>query len=181
MRHAKIKSDGTFRVADRPASVKPTTYRVVMPGTKKRSTGYSAEMRVAVYRWHYLSDLDRVDSSGSIEAGDAVSINGTVYKKSLNAWAGWQDAWVEYNLSRKCSTLKGTMGLSDESATGALGEIEILGDGNSIFDRTFPLGESETRSLTVSNVLRLRIEFTPLSDDDDADGAVGKPQVLCRF
>ena len=180
-RRATISSDGTFKVSDRPTSLKPRWYRVVKPATSSHASGTSGEVRVDVYRWHYVSDLDYHENEW-VDYGYTQNINGTAYKKSLAADDGYGTNWIEYNVNRKCIKLRAVYGLDDDSDTGAYGQIEVLGDGNSLYSHNFNLGQSEKKTLDVSNVLRLRLEFTALNDDDYYSyGAAGSPRILCAY
>lgn len=175
-RTATITSTGTFRVGDRPSTLRARWYRIKKPASSTRGAGYSSAFKVLVFKWHYLYDLDEVDSDW-FYSKDTLNINGNAYKKSL---VSDETGYIEYNLNRKCKTLTATLGLSDESQSGAQANLEILGDGNSLWGRTFSLGESAPVKLTTTNVLRLRIESTDLNNQEEY-AAVGSPRVLCRF
>lgn len=175
---AKIASGGSYTVSDRPEVTKKLTYRVVKPASDGHTAGVSASMTVTVYQWHYLTDLD-YGAGRDVGEYDTVTINGNIYKKSLRATSGSYPGFLEYDVRRRCTTLTGVVGLSDFSSSDGSGEIELLADGNSIYDHTFTFGTDESVSLDISNALRLRFEFTPLVHN--AYGAWGKPRILCAF
>ena len=179
-RTATIASDGTFRISDRPTSLKPRWYRVKKAASGSIAAGYSSSTKVLVYKWHYLTDLDYVDKR-YVDKVDSTSINGEVYKKTVRGYFYDDPGFIEYNLSRKCSTLRGVYGIEDSARTGASLDIEVLGDGNSLYQRTFQLGVSEAKSLNVSNFLRIRFEYTRVAQNEGGRIAIGSPRVLCRF
>ncbi|GAA1940784.1 hypothetical protein [Nocardioides marmoribigeumensis] len=181
-RTATIANDGTFRVTDRPSSLKPRYYRVRKPASSTIGAGVSPTSKVLIYKWHYLTDLSSVDDN-DMDTEVTVTINGDAYRKSM--YADWlyldgDASFIEWNLSRKCSRMVGTFGLSDDSETGSRANIEVSGDGNTLYSRDFDLGVSERRTLAVGNVLRVRFEFTALAYPD-VYPAVGSARVLCRF
>lgn len=177
-----IASDGTFTLRDTASSLKTRWYRVWKPAASGHAGDVSDTMRVTVWRWHYLTDLEGKyvgRSSGWVDYGVTVAIDGNTYKKSIE-YTAYNEGWIEYNLSRKCKTVRATYGLTDDSSSGAQGNVEVLGDGTSKYVRTFDLGQHETKSLGTRNVLRLRIEYAQFSEVD-AYPATGSPRVLCRF
>ena len=47
------------------------------------------------------------------------------------------------------------------------------------YDRTFGLGESEAKSIDVSDVYRLRIDFAQVADTPVTEPGIGAGRVLC--
>ena len=178
----RIAADGTFKLIDSPDRLKVRWYRVLKPKSGQRAGDATSATKVTVWRWHYLTDLDDWPTYENVEY-DTVTIDGGSYKKSLLTSFGNDDAMVEFNLSRKCRTMVATYGLADTSATGAVGDVEVLGDGGTLYRHKFALGDHERSVVDTRGVLRVRFEFTQVNPDErlSTHGAVGSPRVLCRF
>lgn len=180
LRHVKVGTGHTFKYAARPSTPGAATYRACAPADKSHLAGCSSSVTVQIYKWHYLTDLNEIDGE-SVYTGTS-NINGSTYTKSLHdGYPGYGTTWIEYNVNRKCSTLTGTYGLSDNSATGSVSQIELLADGNSLYKRAFSLGQSEQVTTKLSGYLRIRFEIVKASRPYYAYGAVGSPKVLCQF
>jgi hypothetical protein len=192
LRRARISDKGTYTVRHRPTSVRTHWYRIVKPRAGTRhARGVTPPVRVQVYQWHYLTDQDLVDihyySGGAVD--ESVDINGITYRKSLASpvWLDNDPAWFEYNLSRKCTNLRATYGLSDQALTGDQVEVSVITDGARVYNRVFPLGESESPTLNVRGVLRVRFQMDYISTGNTngtnraGPGAVGAPMALCRY
>lgn len=89
---------------------------------------------------------------------------------------------VEYNLARKCSRFKVTIGLADDSGTEAVADLKITADGRKLWARSVKFGDRPTSAnLKVSGVLRLTISGTYNMGDDSVSGPViGMPEVMCN-
>lgn len=176
----KLSKSSTYKMVVNPSKVGNVKYRVCKGAYKKTKVGCSTEFTVRVSQWRYLYDLDAVDYD-DIYGEDPLTINGRTFKKSLVSEYYSGTFFREYNLSRKCTSLRLTGGIADDSESGAAGQLEILTDGNSRYDQTFALGESSPIEIDVSNALRVRFETT--TDDDDINEYVGmgSPQAYCSF
>ncbi len=175
----KLSKTSTYRMVLNPSKVGNVKFRVCKAAYKKIKAGCSAEVIVQVSQWRYLYDMDEVDYD-SFDWEDPLDINGTTYKKSLSSGDTGTN-FVEYNLSRKCTSLRLTGGIADLSETGAAGLLEILTDGNSRYSQTFALGQSTPITLDVSNTLRVRFEATTDSDGIEEYVGFGSPQAYCSF
>lgn len=179
LKTARAKANGTFAVSDLPANTKTRWYRAVRPATKTRKAGASPAMVVEVYKWSYLTEREAHDDRGFWV--ETVDINGGTYPKSVTGGTNWDEPYIEYNLSRRCTRLRTVVGLSDKSTTGATAIVELLGDGNQLFTRSFGVGESQVLTLDVSRVLRLRLNHTRTSESGTYPySSLGSPRVLCR-
>lgn len=177
----KVRADGTFRLVDRPDSMKARWYRVYKPASTKRSAGASSAMRVTVYRWLYLTDLwEQHHADDWARVDTSLSINGKSYANSMAAMNGYVDGWVEYNLDRKCTTLRATFGLSDESESGVTGNVSVQSDGTLMYEKSFGLGQSEVADVPIRGGLRIRLDFVHASQGESFPAA-GAAKVLCRF
>jgi hypothetical protein len=176
---AKVKANGTFKVVDKPTKSFVHSYRVVMPASGRHAKGVSQTVKVTVYSW---SELDSHDTNNSRQMSyGTVNINGTSYDDSV-----WQNrsggGSVEFNVNHKCVKLRGTFGLSDNSTIGGQGEVAIQSDLAPIYDKTFDLSESQTRTFALDPApLKVRLEATSTSTTPGVFGlgAFGDPEVLC--
>lgn len=174
-----LDADGAFEVAFKPTRTGDRKIRICKAAGTKIGAGCSATQVIGVYQWGYLTDRDYVDRD-SIYTEDPMSINGTMFKKSLGSDGYSGTTFIEYNLSRRCTELRATVGIGDESETGANGLAEILVDGTSKYRKQFSLGQSAPVSIDVTDGLRVRLEGTTDSDGLDEYIGFGSPQVLCK-
>lgn len=154
-----------------------TQYRVCKDGDLTGARGCSKAQLVSVYRWHYLYDLDYVDSDG-VYGEDGLFINGTSYKKSLYMYT---PSYREYNVNRKCAVLQATLGADDRNTTGSVVNAEILTDGTSQLSRNYGVGQSESVTVSLVNALRVRLEGADVVDEGTDYVGVGSPKVYCKF
>lgn len=105
----------------------------------------------------YLADMDPVENYAS--RGMAV-INGTSYIHSiaLDNNSATRDSSVQYDLGRKWQQFDATVGLTDDSPAGQQIQFQIFADGTKVFDRLIDFGSSVSVRLSVSGVLRLKLE-----------------------
>lgn len=174
---AKISASSTYTSTYRPTNAARHVLRVCVPPKGKRAAGCSPTFVVTVSRWQYLYEMDSVDYS-DVYRTDPLMINGRSYKKSFitNTYRT-STSFIEFNLSRRCSQLKMSLGVTDSSRTGATAQFEALADGNQLLTRTYELGQSENVVLDVRNVLRVRLEGTSTAEGGRI--GIGSPQVLC--
>ncbi|CAN5284936.1 hypothetical protein BH09ACT12_BH09ACT12_25950 [soil metagenome] len=175
---ATLTKKSKYKLDFRPDRTGRTSYRVCKGATRKASTGCSEIQRAVAYQWKNLYDMDYVDRD-DIYGEDPATINGRTFKKSLVSDDYPGTSFIEYNLSRKCTQFRTTGGIEDNSETGANGNLEIFGDGNSVYSQDFSLGESSPISLSMDDVLRIRIETTTDNDGIDESVALGTPQAFC--
>lgn len=83
-----------------------------------------------------------------------------------------QPAYIEYDLSRASTRLRGVVGLSDDAPSGSLLRVEVTGDGWPVFVADVSLGRPTTLDADVTDVLRLRIQVTDLSQTPTTAEAV---------
>ncbi len=119
------------------------------------------------------SAVDSLTSKGTLP------INGDDYAHTLFAATTSSAGFTEFTLGRDCATFEGTFGLSDRTETGGRATLQVRSDGALAYDRTFGLGESEAKSIDVSDVYRLRIDFAQVADTPVTEPAIGAGRVLC--
>jgi len=122
----------------------------------------------------FIADLSTVATANQ------VSINartfGTAFVTTCLGCGG--QTGVEINLERQFTTFTARLGVTDTSASNKPMQIEVIGDGRILAQKTVAIGTSYDVELPVQNVLRLRILFDPPTNaDGNLTGAVGDPTV----
>lgn len=174
---AKVQGDGSYKYVDKPKTRVDRAYRVLKPASGATTKGISKERDVEVYGWEWL-DARTPSASKDVLEIFSMPINGEDYLHTLYSATTTPSAFVEYTLGRKCLLLDATFGLSDRTATGGAGRIQVHADGVSLYDHSFPLGESSPQSLDVDDVYRVRIDFAQLNGTQPEPSA-GAAKVLC--
>jgi hypothetical protein len=176
---AKVSGTGTYKLVDKPTRSFVHSYRVVMPASGHYAKGVSETVKVTVYAWSNLDAHEWVNDAG-MDMG-TVNMNGKTYADSL--WQRWASgSSIEFNVNHVCVKLRGTFGLSDDSTTGGQGEVSVQSDGTPVYSKTFDVGQSETKTLTLDPApLKVRLEAhnTSTATGVEGIGAFGSPQVLC--
>jgi hypothetical protein len=105
-----------------------------------------------------------------------VSVNGefyahSVYDSGCNGSGVYEDEddeihYVEYNLGRDWKRFKAAIGLKDNSDPGMHVLMEVYRDGQLAFSKVMTFGEITKVSVSVNNVLRLRLEIRAVDDGD---------------
>lgn len=175
----RLDARRAFRIVDTVSSAKSRSYRILAPGDASHRAGRSAELPVVIWSWRDLATFKAVsrDATGTV---DNLAINGTSYPNSLVAQYGTSGR-IEFNLSRKCRSIRTQFGMADHSATGATGSAALHTDGNEVafYSNTFGLGESAYVYGPMTGVFRLAFEWsTP--NERGSYPALGEPRVLCR-
>lgn len=168
-------------------------YRLTTPGTnrlrvyKAADRGYTAgvsnTLNVAVYRWRYLTSVKPVDYEVWYRYGP-LQMNGVTYAKTviLEFTSYWSDAYIEYNLSRRCTQLATAVGQSDTDRTAGMFAVEASGDSALLWSGTVTLGQIRAVSIPIKGYLRLRLDATNTSaSDSDKDLGFGNARILCSF
>jgi hypothetical protein len=175
----KISGTGKYSLSDKPAANTQHSYRVVMAAAGNHAKGVSKTVKVTVYEWTSLSDLDPVNEAG-MDFG-SVDINGTTYNGSVfSRWSG-TTASIEFNLDHQCDKVRSTFGISDDSTTGGQAEVGVLADGISVYDHIFDLGQSEKKTRALDSPLKIKLLATDTSTGPDTEGygAFGSAQAHC--
>ena len=124
----------------------------------------SGATSVTVYGWYYFYDGPLDPVSGGMESQSFVTMNATLYSKSVAMEPYWSIgdnfASAELNLVASCKRFATTLGISDERL-GHLSRLQPHDEGRQRHaadqDRD-PVRRPETITLTSTNVLRLRFE-----------------------
>jgi hypothetical protein len=87
-------------------------------------------------------------------------------------------AFAEYTLGHHATVLDTTFGLSDRTETGGKAAIQLRADGQSVYLRTFDLGQSDHQVIDVTDVYRIRLDFAQVADTPVTEPAAGAAKVL---
>jgi hypothetical protein len=174
---AKVKSNGTYVLKDKPSTPGAREYRVLKPGSRGISKGYSKPVEVQVYRWEKL--INRA-SGPSVNLGPAgVMIGAEYYGQSLATATSGTPSSIEYTLGRKCTDLRATYALTDSSATGSSGAVTVSADGAVLAAHPLAVGTIiADEVLDVTDVFRLKLDLSTTATPA-AVAAVATPEVLC--
>ncbi len=114
----------------------------------------------------YLADSAPVQKENvSFDSGQG-NLSGTVYTRSLLMGPAYADPGaVEYDLARKYSRLKASVGVTDSAKSTTQFKVEIFLDGAEVFDQTVKLGAVVPVDIDVTHVLRLRIQVTQVDSN----------------
>jgi hypothetical protein len=124
----------------------------------------------------YIEDLSYTADSDPYDNRDVAHINGKSYSHSQAAqfcFGSHERKWG-YTLERSYAHLRGTVGLSDNSAAGAVVKFEIFADGRSVFAKEMRRGEAVAIDLPVGNILTVTLVSTLLSDEGGCGGATAE-------
>ena len=188
---ARLKTGkrGGFRYVDVPNAVGVRHYRVVVPRTATTKQRISKPVKVTVYRWQSLTQVNQRASSVTAVVGK-VLINGTTYG-TTSGFVGDTDAFqkgfVDWNLNRSCRQFRARVGNSDDSDSRAVANISLVGDGKAVYAKSFGLTQSEWVTIDLTGVFRFGFHWTSTNPDgtpEDQRGAAAAlagPQILCAF
>jgi hypothetical protein len=124
----------------------------------------------------YIEDLPYTADSDPYDNRDVAHINGKSYSHSQAAqfcFGSHERKWG-YTLERSYAHLRATVGLSDNSAAGAVVKFEIFADGRSVFAKEMQRGEAVAIDLPVGNILTVTLVSTLLSDEGSCGGATAE-------
>ncbi len=173
-----VKASGAYKFVEKPGTSLDRVYRVVKAGDAVATADKSRERALSVTKWQWITTLTPSAMENFLGNG-TVPINGDDYAHTLFAYSTESAGFTEFTLGRDCVTLEGTFGLSDRTETGGRATLQVRSDGVLAYDRTFGLGESEAKSIDVSNVYRLRIDFAQVPETPATEPSVGSGRVLC--
>lgn len=178
---AKIKKNGTYKLTDKPSTPGPREYRVLKPGSKGIKKGFSKTLAVEVYRWEKLAYRTAGPNTNVTPGG--VNIGAQYYGASLFTSAANTASTIEYTLGRKCTQLRATYALTDESATGATGAVTVTADGTAVANHPLAVGTIVADEVVdITDAFRLKIDAVataPATAPTAATAAVATPEVLC--
>jgi NPCBM/NEW2 domain len=173
-----IKASGAYKFVEKPGTSLDRVYRVVKASDAVATADKSRERALSVTKWQWITSL--APSAVEAFAGNGtVPINGDDYAHTLFAYSTESVGFTEFTLGRDCLTLEATFGLSDRTETGGRAILQVRNDGVLAYDRNFGLGESEAKTIDVSDVYRLRIDFAQVPETPATEPSVGAGRILC--
>jgi hypothetical protein len=173
-----VKASGAYKFVEKPGTRLDRVYRVVKASDAVATADKSRERALSVTKWEWITNM--VPSAVEAFVGKGtLPINGDDYAHTLFAYSTESVGFTEFTLGRDCLTLEATFGLSDRTETGGRAALTVRNDGVLVYDRTFGLGESDAKSIDVSNVYRLRFDFAQVADTPPTEPSVGAGRVLC--
>lgn len=185
---ARLTRTSRYVLKDRPSRPGVRHYRVLKPASDGIRADRSDILRVDVWAWERLTDLQPWASCG-VQPVSTVRIGGKEYPDSLvfdgQAGGCLPLPYIDYDVGGTCRTLRATYGFVDAApVAGAVGMASVSGDNRllemyRIIDggRTF-----EDQELDITGVQRLRFGLGSLNSDPATpvkSVAVGTPEVLC--
>ena len=174
---AKVEKNSTYRFSFTPTTRQDRAYRVVKPGDDHAKADTSRERTLQAIGWVWLSSLtpSRTQDVATITT---MPINGEGYGHTLYTGVDTTTGFVEYTLGRHAYKLQATYGLSDRTETGGRGTIAVTTDGVPSFSQTFDLGQSVLQTTNVTDVYRIRIDFSQIADTPVTEPSAGAARVL---
>jgi hypothetical protein len=171
-------SEYSFTVTPIASGVKYYRVLKLRAGTIGRAT--SPVKRLNATRWFDLDTLQFSQFDGFTL--NTVTINGTQFSESIYATllVRGDSATAVADLQRRCTAVKGTLGLADSSDPSSSAQITLGTDRTIQLDPTFAPGESQTFRLHVTGVSHLEVQVDNLADKT-AYPALGNPEALCAL
>ncbi|NPD03417.1 hypothetical protein HN031_01810 [Nocardioides sp. zg-1308] len=174
---AKIKQNGTYVLKDDPSTAGTRQYRVLKPASNGFAKGFSETLDVTVYRWQKLGFRTPGPSVNITPRG--VTIGAEYFTASLATTTSGAPSSVEYTLGRKCTEMRATFALTDDSATGSSGAVTVSGDGAVLAAHALSVGVVVAdQVIDIEDVFRLKLDLST-SVAPAAVAAVATPEVLC--
>ena len=174
--NAKVKSNGTYKLTDKPSTPGARQYRVLKPGSNGLAKGFSTPVDVQVYRWEKLAYRTPVATNFT---SSGATIGTEYFGQSLTTVTPGTAATTEYTLGRKCTALRATYALTDQSATGSSGAITVTADGKQVAAHSLAVGTIVAdEELDLTGVFRLKLDASTTATPA-ATAAVATPEVLC--
>jgi hypothetical protein len=183
---ATVTAKSTFSVSARATQGGKQQYRVRLAASPGITSVNSSAISFSVYAWYNLADLPKVGSSRFGVLG-TTAIAGVNYVSSVgniaNFW--WDnDPYGEWNLSYRCTKLRATLGLSDDSASGSSVLFSAYADSVETAFSAMSIGQARTIEVDVRSAFRLKIVDHFIagpsgSGPAESYGVWGNARVLC--
>ena len=174
---AKVKKNGTYTFSFTPTTRQDRAYRVIKPADDHATGDTSRERTLQTIGWVWLSSLTP-SAAESVATITTMPIDGESYGHTLYTGVDTTAGFVEYTLGRHAYKVQATYGLSDRTETGGRGTISVTTDGVPSFSQTFDLGQSVLQTTNVTDVYRIRIDFSQIADTPVTEPSAGAARVL---
>ncbi|WP_110181938.1 hypothetical protein [Nocardioides solisilvae] len=172
---AKVRANGRFVLKDEPSAPGTRYYRIRKSPGKGVKLAFSDEMKVVVYRWDALTSRAY---GPKVNVDPAyVAIGARSFPNSLATKAAGEGT-IEYTLGGRCTKLRATYALTDNSATGATGTAKLEADGATKVFENLTVGAIKEHTSDITGAFRVLFRFNA-SENPAAQVAAGDVQVLC--
>jgi hypothetical protein len=121
----------------------------------------------------YLANLP-IAEGYPVNAG-AIDINGHEYAHSI--WQSYSP--TQYDLKRRCDQLTYTAGITDNSSSDGVIQFEVYGDNRRLKSFRLGFGHDSQQTVSVRNVLRLKLQITDISASGNLSAGWGDAAVRC--
>jgi uncharacterized protein YraI len=175
----KVSAKLTFALAVKATQAGKQAYRVYAPSTTTTKATASKAFGYTVWSWYNLGGT-YVDNYASWD-GD-FSIGGKTFRDSLIISGLYDDpidGWADYNVNYKCTTFRATIGMRDDSVTGAVRSFGLGIDSTTVNFGTRGLGAGLAVTADITDAYRIRLSSTPDGNKIDGRPVFGTPQVYC--
>jgi hypothetical protein len=177
---SKLNAASQYSFTVTPAGSGPKLYRVVKlrEGAIHRAT--SPTRRLNSYRWFRLDQMPFSQQDGIFTNPE--TINGIVFDHALYADLSVPDASevAEIELFRSCTSVRGTLGLTELSDASSQADIAISVDGAPRLDYQPTTNDSQHFRVPVAGARHFRVDLRNLTDAH-VYPAIGGGQALCAI
>ena len=182
-RRTRIDSDGRFRLADMPTTMKARWYRVVKPATPGHAQIATRSWLVRVYRWTHLAEVPRrVEGDVNLDWPVSRTYEGAAYDHAFATRSPDEDARVQFDLDRRCRQARFWLALEEDSVEGAEARSELLSGDDVLWEATvLPGASSGISTIDVRGRPGLRLRVTRPDGAAPAEVVARLAEVLCTF
>ena len=173
----RVRESGFFVLKDEPTTGGHRSYRVVKPASDGYAKGVSNEMHVAVWAYELLTSRPAGVNSG-VSLGSTTYVATDARSSSVVLTNHGGSGYVEYTLGGECRSLSATNALTDDSATGAVGNLTVSVDGSPRVTHDLTTGDVVPYTIDVTDAFRVRLDLRA-SASPAGKAVVATPVVLC--
>lgn len=176
LKKAKVTSKLTFTVSAKATQAGAQKYRVYAPSTSTTKAATTKAYKYTVWSWYKIGGTAVDDRS--MWTGDAM-IGGVNFTKSVYSDWGTGDVWADYNVSYKCTAFRATIGMKDNSSTGAVRKFTLDVDSTAVELGSRGIGAGLAITVDITDANRIRLNATRDGNTIRGYAAYGTPQVYC--
>lgn len=174
----KLTSKGRFTKKIKLTAGGPTFFRVAKSAAKGHAKGISPARNISVFRWRSLNDLPFAANPSNVYRGK-VSVNG--HRFSAKSFSLRTSESVDWDLTGKqCKTLRGYIGIDDDSAAGTTGYAFILDQGLYAYVYEQGLAKGQSARWVHATLTGPKLRFTPSVSPAGNWAAYADMQVYCN-
>ena len=168
----------------RPSAAGLYKFRVRTPGSAVHSAGVSSTVSVSIFRWIKLTEYKPI--AGFANSAPDTRLAGDVYFSKY--WILERSApgpvSVTYDLKRRCTNFRVTLGVDEGSLPGAnSSRMQVALDTTTVLNQVFSTGDALYRMfpLTGRSQLRLSAQAVSYNTRNYSMPAFGGPEIRCSF